>query len=69
MTAGFDDALEERLARFVEHHVLHGERLPLESLCADRPELVGPLRTRVAEALRGLELRTESREERVSARG
>ena len=27
--------------------MLHGERLPLESLCADRPELVGPLRALV----------------------
>jgi hypothetical protein len=35
----------------------------------DYRELVGPLRTRVAEALRALELRAESREERVSARG
>ncbi len=35
----------------------------------DYRELVGPLRTRVAEVLRSLELRTESREERVSARG
>jgi serine/threonine protein kinase len=43
MKPGLDDALEERLARFVEHHVLHGERLPLESLCGDRPELLAPL--------------------------
>ena len=35
----------------------------------DYRELVGPLRRRVAEALRALELRTESKEERVSARG
>ncbi len=47
MTPGLDEALEERLARFVEHHVLHGERLPLESLCSDRPELVLPLRALV----------------------
>jgi protein kinase-like protein len=39
--------LDARLARFVEHHVLHGERLPLESLCADRPELLDPLRALV----------------------
>jgi hypothetical protein len=43
--------VEERLARFVEHHVLHGERLPLESLCADRPELVAPLRALVDQYL------------------
>jgi hypothetical protein len=35
----------------------------------DYRELVGPLRRRVAEALRALEPRTESKEERVSARG
>ncbi len=51
MTPGLDDALEERLARFVEHHVLRGERLPLESLCADRPELVVPLRALVEQYL------------------
>ena len=39
--------LEERLARFVEHHVLHGERLPIEPLCAGRPDLVEPLRALV----------------------
>jgi hypothetical protein len=51
MTPGLDEALEERLARFVEHHVLHGERLPLESLCTDRPELVVPLRALVEQYL------------------
>ena len=35
--------LEDRLARFVEHHVMHGERLPIERLCEGRPELVEPL--------------------------
>jgi hypothetical protein len=35
----------------------------------DYRELVGPLRRRVAEALQALELRADSREERVSARG
>jgi len=35
----------------------------------DYRELVGPLRRRVAETLRALELRAESTEERVSARG
>ena len=35
----------------------------------DYRELVGPLRRRVAEALRALEPRAESTEERVSARG
>src|SRR4051812_38886608 len=36
-------ALEQRLHRFVEHHVTHGERLPIASLCADRPDLVPAL--------------------------
>ena len=35
--------LESRLGRFVEHHVLHGERLQAEALCADRRDLVEPL--------------------------
>ena len=35
----------------------------------DYRELVGPLRRRVAEALRALEPRAASREERVNARG
>jgi hypothetical protein len=35
----------------------------------DYRELVGPLRRRVADAMRALELRAETREERVSARG
>lgn len=35
--------LEARLARFVEHHVLEGEQLPVDVLCADRPELAAPL--------------------------
>ena len=39
--------LETRLARFVEHHVLHGERLPVTSLCADRPDLAVALQTLV----------------------
>jgi hypothetical protein len=51
MNPGLDDTLDERLARFVEHHVLRGERLPLESLCEDRPELVGPLRALVDQYL------------------
>ena len=35
--------LEDRLAQFVEHHVLRGERLPAERLCEGRPDLVAPL--------------------------
>ena len=35
--------LEERLRRFVEHHVLHGERLTIDALCADRPDLAPAL--------------------------
>ena len=36
--------LESRLARFVEHHVLHGQRLPVAELCRDRRDLEEPLR-------------------------
>ncbi len=39
-----DADLEQRLARFVEHHVLHGTQLPVESLVESCPELAGPLR-------------------------
>jgi serine/threonine protein kinase len=35
--------LEALLARFVEHHVLHGERLDPRDLCAGRPDLLPPL--------------------------
>ncbi len=35
--------LESRLARFVEHHVLHGERLAVQDLCRDRRDLEEPL--------------------------
>ena len=35
--------LESRFATFVEHHVLHGDRLPLDRLCDGRPDLEGPL--------------------------
>ena len=44
MTQASATDLEERLASFVEHHVLHGELLPVERLCAGRPDLVAPLR-------------------------
>jgi serine/threonine protein kinase len=43
--------LEARLAAFVEHHVLRGEQLPLEPLCADRPDLLQPLRALVDQYL------------------
>jgi hypothetical protein len=43
--------LEARLGRFVEHHVLHGERLPVDRLCDDRPELADPLRRLVDQYL------------------
>jgi predicted Ser/Thr protein kinase len=42
-----DPDLEARLSAFVEHHVLQGERLPLEPLCEGRPDLLGPLRALV----------------------
>jgi serine/threonine protein kinase len=35
--------LEERLARFVEHHVRTGERLDVAALCDGRPDLAAPL--------------------------
>jgi predicted Ser/Thr protein kinase len=35
--------LEALLARFVEHHVLHGESLAVEVLCAGRPDLAPAL--------------------------
>lgn len=35
--------LESRLARFVEHHVLRGERLAVSELCAGRPDLADSL--------------------------
>jgi serine/threonine protein kinase len=43
--------LEARLATFVEYHVLYGERLPLEHLCADRPNLLEPLRSLIDQYL------------------
>ena len=49
MTTSAD--LEDRLARFVEHHVVHGRRLPLDELCADRPALVEALRPLVDQYL------------------
>jgi len=36
--------LESMLARFIEHHVLHGQRLHLSELCRDRHDLEEPLR-------------------------
>ena len=38
------DPVEELLERYVERHVVHGERLDPEDLCAKRPELIQPLR-------------------------
>jgi serine/threonine protein kinase len=35
---------EDLLARWIEHHVVHGERLDPHTLCADHPELEQPLR-------------------------
>jgi serine/threonine protein kinase len=42
-----DTELETRLARFVEHHVAHGECLSVESLCEGRPDLLVPLNSLV----------------------
>jgi len=38
------EQLEARLARFIEHHVVHGKQLAVEAMCADRPELAPALR-------------------------
>ena len=43
-----DPRVADRLARFVEHHVVHGRRLDLEELCTDAPELLDALRAAVA---------------------
>ena len=43
--------LEARLGRFVERHVLHGDRLDLAVLCADRPDLEAPLAALVRQYL------------------
>ena len=43
MMSGTSVDLEERLHRFVEHHVIHGERLAVADLCADRPDLAPAL--------------------------
>lgn len=51
MTTPSTPDLEERLARFVEHHVLHGERLAVADLCTDRPELASALDALVARYL------------------
>ena len=40
---GTSTELEALLARFVEHHVVQGGHLPLEQLCAGRPDLVPAL--------------------------
>lgn len=43
--------LEARLTRFVEQHVLEGEHLPVDVLCADRPDLAEPLRALIQQYL------------------
>jgi Protein kinase domain len=47
MTPATSADLEERLRRFVEHHVIHGERLAVADLCADRPEIASALQALV----------------------
>src|SRR5262249_56259760 len=62
MTQGTSADLEERLHRFVEHHVIHGERLAVSDLCADRPEIAPALQALVDRYLavtRSLEPDTE----------
>jgi hypothetical protein len=51
MTTETRAALEERLARFVAHHVMHGERLPAAALCEGRPDLVVELQALIAQYL------------------
>jgi predicted Ser/Thr protein kinase len=46
-----DPELEARLATLVEHHLLHGECPPVESVCEGRADLVEPLKKLVAEYL------------------
>lgn len=48
---GTSSELETRLARFIEHHVVHGEQLNVGALCADRPDLAPPLRALIARYL------------------
>lgn len=46
-----DADVEQRLARFVEHHVLYGTALPVETLVESRPELAEPLRALIVRYL------------------
>jgi serine/threonine protein kinase len=38
-----DPELRARLERLIEHHVTHGTLPPVAAVCADRPDLAGPL--------------------------
>jgi serine/threonine protein kinase len=38
---------DDLLAQWIEHHLVHGERLDPRTLCADHPELEQPLRERI----------------------
>ena len=49
--SGMSTDVEGRLERFIEHHVLHGEHLALDDLCADRPDLTAPLAVLIAQYL------------------
>ncbi len=42
---------EALFAQWVEHHVLHGEELDPEALCADRPDLLPELKALIARYL------------------
>ena len=44
-----DADLDERFARWVEHHVLHGVELDPSAVCDGRPDLVGPLNALIGE--------------------
>src|SRR5262245_30435463 len=43
------DRIAALLARYVEHHVVRGERMSPEALCAEAPELLSELRSQIDE--------------------
>ena len=49
MSAVTGTELEARLARWIEHHVLHGVELDPAAVCDKRPDLVEPLRALIGE--------------------
>jgi len=49
MSGATGTELEARLARWIEHHVLHGVELDPAAVCDKRPDLVEPLRALIGE--------------------